>query len=403
MPHPQSTKSDDSFRIVHDLFLDGDINNGHHRSKAGADSSGAVTISAAEMVRLTGVGRERLRTWERRHDFPRPVRCRNNVRRYLADDVRHVIAVCRAVDAGVPLAEAIDQAATVEPAGEHTLESLGATLDHAPSPAIAVSGPEPLLVVWSNGTTRAAPEAPGLGADLLTAVPGFGQAARTAIRRLLIGEGPTTAIITHADWIGTFPAERRSLAWRVPRDVSTEAVVVLLQLPEAAVPHHNGNGLPRTNATDQTAVWGVAARRARQALQQQPGIAGPQLAIAELMRGTGGLDAMLATCHGGTMRTARSVRGTIEPHVFDLAADCDVARALADAEVDWLSEASRRMLGLPARSQAIVVPLIAGRETVGATFLVFADELPLPDITRELLQSLATAIGAVLQRESRAR
>jgi len=256
------------------------------------------------------------------------------------------------------------------------------------------------MVVGSNGAARAAPEAPELGADLLSEVPGFGQAARTAIRRLLIGEGPSTAIITHADWIGTFPAERRSLAWRVPRELSDDAVVVLLQLPEVAAAATNGSvGIPRSTVGDQTAVWGVAARRARQALQQQPGIAGPQLAIAELMRGTGGLDAMLATCPGGPMRTARSVRGTIEPHVFDLAADCDVARALADAEVDWLSDASRRVLGLPARSQAIVVPLIAGRETVGATFLVFADELPLPDITRELLQSLATAIGAVLQRE----
>ena len=360
-----------------------------------------VTISAAEMVRLTGVGRERLRTWERRHDFPQPVRCRNNVRRYPAEDVRHVISVSRAVDQGVPLNEAIEQ--TLSHRSEDTsLGSLGAALDHAPTPAIAVTGPEPLTVVWTNGATTAAPEAPEVGSSLVDDMAAFGPGARAAIQRLLIGEGSDVSVITHTDWIGTFPAERRSVAWRIPPESSMEAVVVLVQLPEGSASRPAAGGAHGSSAVEQTAVWGAAAREARKALQQEPGLASAQRALAELVKGTGGADAFLATFHGGQMRTATSVRGTIPPQALPLSGDCDVARAIADAEVDWVGQATLRQLGVPPRTEAIVVPIIAGREAIGGMFLLFPDELPLADVTRELLQSLATTIGAVLQREHHA-
>lgn len=359
-----------------------------------------VTISAAEMVRLTGVGRERLRTWERRHDFPQPVRCRNNVRRYPAEDVRHVIAVSRAVDQGVPLAEAIEQTLATRHESP-TFQSLGAALDHAPTPAIAVTGPEPMTVVWSNGATQAAPDAPEIGSNLIDELPAFGPGARATIQRLLIGEGNDVSVITHADWIGTFPAERRSVAWRVPPEMSTEAVVVLVQLPEGASPRSVA-GVPGSSAVEQTAVWGAAAREARKALQQESGVGSAQRALSELVKGTGGADAFLATCHNGQMRTATSVRGTIPPQTFPLSPECDVARAIADAEVDWLGDDMLKQLGAPVRTQAIVVPIICGQETIGGMFLLFHEELPLADVTRELLQSLATGIGAVLQREHNA-
>ncbi len=361
---------------------------------------GVVTISAAEMVRLTGVGRERLRTWERRHDFPQPVRCRNNVRRYPAEDVRHVIAVSRAVDQGVPLHEAIETTLS-QRHDDPSLGSLGAALDHAPTPAIAVAGPEPLTVVWTNGATTAAPDAPAVGTNLVDDMAAFGPGARAAIQRLLIGEGSDVSVITHTDWIGTFPAERRSVAWRVPPEMSMEAVVVLVQLPEGTAARPAA-GAPGASAVEQAAVWGSAAREARKALQQEPGLASAQRALAELVKGTGGVDAFLATFHAGQMRTATSVRGTIQPQTLPLSGECDVARAIADAEVDWVGQSTLRALGVPPRTEAVVVPIIAGREAIGGMFLLFPDELPLADVTRELLQSLATTIGAVLQREHHA-
>ncbi|MBJ7471247.1 MAG: MerR family transcriptional regulator [Solirubrobacteraceae bacterium] len=360
-----------------------------------------MTISAAEMVRLTGVGRERLRTWERRHDFPQPVRCRNNVRRYPAEDVRHVIAVSRAVDQGVPLNEAIEQTLSKR-TSDPGVGSLGAALDHAPTPAIAITGPEPLTVAWTNGATTAAPDAPSVGTVLTGELAAFGPSARAALQRLLIGEGPDVSVVTHTDWIGTFPAEKQSIAWRVPAEASMESVVLLLQLPDGSSARPATAGAHGSSAVEQTAVWGAAAGEARKALQQEAGLASAQRALAELLKGTGGVDAFLATFHGGQMRTATSVRGSIPPQTMPLAADSDVARAIADAEVDWVGQATLRQLGVPPRTEAVVVPIIAGREAIGGMFLLFHDELPLADVTRELLQSLATTIGTVLQREHHA-
>ena len=74
-------------------------------SSGEADDSAAVTISSHELSRLTGVGRERLRTWERRYGYPAPVRSRNGVRRYQVDDVRLVAAISQLASDGVPLDE----------------------------------------------------------------------------------------------------------------------------------------------------------------------------------------------------------------------------------------------------------------------------------------------------------
>ncbi len=356
----------------------------------------AVTISASEMVRLSGVGRERLRTWERRHGFPTPVRCENNVRRYHAEDVRYVIAVSRAVDRGTPLVVAIEEAlAAAQERPE--LASLGAALDHAPMPAIAVSGPEPLTVIWANGPTLAAPEAPAIGSQLLQAVPTFGAAAKSAVQRLMIGDGAETGVIVHTDWVGTFPVERRSIAWRIPPEASQDAVVVLIQLPDSI----GAAALPAP-AVDQASVWSAATRDARRTLQQESGVGSAQRALAELIRGTGGIDAFLATCHQGRLRTATSVRGTMPARTLELPVDCDILRAIADGEIDWLSESTLRLLGAPSRSEAVLVPVTSGSEAIGAMVLLFPAELALPDLARELLLTLATTIGTVLQREHHA-
>ena len=47
---------------------------------------GGQTVSATEFAELTGVSRERLRTWERRFDFPRPARVAHGPRRYALAD-----------------------------------------------------------------------------------------------------------------------------------------------------------------------------------------------------------------------------------------------------------------------------------------------------------------------------
>src|SRR5688500_19575070 len=87
---------------------------GHQRDRAsvrdmGMDRAGQ-TLSATRFATLTGVSRERLRTWERRHGFPTPRRVGRGPRRYAIEDVARVVAVRHAVAEGLPIPEAIARA-----------------------------------------------------------------------------------------------------------------------------------------------------------------------------------------------------------------------------------------------------------------------------------------------------
>jgi hypothetical protein len=53
---------------------------------------GEQTVTATRFAALTGVSRERLRTWERRYGFPEPHRTDAGPRRYAVEDVQRVVA-----------------------------------------------------------------------------------------------------------------------------------------------------------------------------------------------------------------------------------------------------------------------------------------------------------------------
>lgn len=350
-----------------------------------------VTLSATEVAQRTGVGRERLRTWERRHGFPVPVRLANNVRRYAASDVRRVLAVKRAVERGTPLSDAI---ATVirevaEPAAA-TLD-LGRVVEYAPTPVMAVCGPRPLRVAWLNGAALAVPQMPEAGDELIASGGPVGSAAREAIEQLLLSEAEPTRIIDHPDWGGR-EERRRSLAWRVPAELSDEPLVVLLQL-EPSQPEATPS--PATSL----APWVRAVARARQVVQHDRGIPVAQRALAHLANGSGAVDAFLATCHRGELRTATSVRGLLPARLAHLEEEPEVLAAVRSADCTWLSSDARRAIGVPRGVQALVVPMVAGGEIVGIAALAFAERRRLPEGAAELLLGFGGLLAAGLQRE----
>jgi DNA-binding transcriptional MerR regulator len=57
-------------------------------------------LSIGDLARLTGLGPELLRAWERRYGALRPVRLPSGHRRYSSLDVERVLAISRAVAAG---------------------------------------------------------------------------------------------------------------------------------------------------------------------------------------------------------------------------------------------------------------------------------------------------------------
>lgn len=350
------------------------------------------TISAVEMTRLTGVGRERLRTWERRHGFPAPVRGENGVRRYRAADVRPIVTVARLVERGVPLVTAIERAQT-EDAGAHDLrDAFGPGLEHAGVPVMAVSGPTPLVVAWTNAETAKVPEAPRCGDVLTEAVPHLGAVAASQLQRLMAAPEGGCAIIEHADWLSSFPTPRRSIAWRVSAEASSEPVVVLAQLPDE----------PRRAApavAGDAGVWSAAVGAATAVLAERAGLACIQRALAEFAKHTGAIDGFLAIDHVGTLRAATSVRGTAAARDLPLRFSDPALAAVAAGEVDWLPMEACRAVGAVPRSAVLAVPLMGGGMLVGAVFLTFPEELALGDVARQQLGALGLILTLALQRE----
>lgn len=355
------------------------------------DPSGTPTVSAVEMARITGVGRERLRTWERRHGFPTPLRVPNGARRYHASDVRRVIAVARAVEMGLPVADAVDSIlsdpTTTPIAASPTMAS---ALEHCDAPAMALAGPPPLRVVWANGPTISAPEAPQVGAELLDAVPQFGGTAMAEIQQLMVQPGCASAVVEHRDWTSTFPMVRRSLAWRLPPSAAAEPTVVLLQLPDALPAHHDG---------EHVGPWLRAIGAARSMLRDERGIACVQRSLGSLVRGTGAIDAFLATRQEGRIRTATSVTGAFPARAFTVPPGSELDAALLSDEPAWLVDSASTMLGTPSRSSTLVVPLTAGGDRIGAAFLLYPAELALSEATCELLDGYGMSVALTLQRE----
>ena len=103
---------------------------------------GDLTVSATECARLTGISRERLRTWERRHGFPVPRRVASGPRRYELADIAALISVRRAVDGGIPVPEAIARVSDGA-RGIPEASALAEGLDAAPLPTLLIAGPQP--------------------------------------------------------------------------------------------------------------------------------------------------------------------------------------------------------------------------------------------------------------------
>src|SRR4051795_12325412 len=121
---------------------------------------GGQTVSATRFAQLTGVSRERLRTWERRYGFPATQRVGDGPRRYALDEVGPVVAVRQAAGAGVPLVDAIARV-RAGPAADPPPASTFATLVEAlPVPVVVLSGPEPMRIGDVNAAARCLPDGP---------------------------------------------------------------------------------------------------------------------------------------------------------------------------------------------------------------------------------------------------
>jgi len=362
-------------------------------------------VSATTFAQLTGVSRERLRTWERRHGFPAPSRVGSGPRRYRLRDVPRVVAVRRASEDGVPIAEAITRAAFDEPAGELSAGAFAAMVEHAPLPVAALSGPEPLAIVYVNGALAGQAGVSGAAAELeRTAAKLSASPCSAQLRALFAGEHEE-AVCGHPRWDGG-RGDARSIAFRLPVEPGRPPLVAMVGIEadreralagEVAALHRELHDLRERDARH--VRWMEALARLSAEFQVEASAASRDSALDTLVRQLNATDAALATYLSGQLAVASSRRGSLGPAMITVTAHPAIARTLRDAHAAWLEPAAALALGVPDGLHACGVPIVVAGESLGLVLLLFDEPEEIsPDVER-LLTAVSAAVGFALLRD----
>jgi len=366
---------------------------------------GGQTVSATDFAALTGVSRERLRTWERRHGFPRPVRAHGGARRYAVDDVARVVAVRRAVESGVPIPSAID--ATDLPAGAGISADAQVSLaEHAPVAVVALSGPEPLRVEFVNAAVRHRPGSPSPGDDLLQLAPWFAEKPDyKTLKRLFTGD-VIAAGCDHPDWTAGLRSGARSIAYRLPHEEGQRPLVALIGIDTArerrtrqllAEAEREREALRERSERD--ARFSEALAAIIDIFRLNAGVAAISDATAVLVRRLSAVDVAIAPSMAGALVLGRSARGLLGPEMVTVTRFEDLAEALRDGDIAWLEQDTARAFGTPSGLELLVVPMLAAGESLGAVLIVADEQAELSDTQRRLLRGVSATIGFALLRE----
>jgi DNA-binding transcriptional MerR regulator len=374
---------------------------------AGVDNSGQ-TVSATRFAQLTGVSRERLRTWERRHGFPQPVRVGAGPRRYALADAARVVAVRHAARLGTPLAEAIAAARRSAAPEAPPAAAFRAAVDLAPVPVALISGPEPLRLAWANATLQAIEGAPSPGA-LLPAVA----AGRTGalLREHFAGDLPA-AEIDHPPWggsvvgAGSRAMAARSMVYRLPVGPGERPVVAVVGIEtrgereaRAALTAAEAELGRLRRSVERHDRWLDALGGLAAEFQHEPGPDVIASALDILIRQTRAIDVGLASYGGGRLALPGTRRGALGATALTVAAHPQVGRTLRDIDGAWLDDAAARALGVPEELHAVGVPIAVAGEVLGLLVMVFDEREPLDEAHRRLLAAISAAIGFAVLRD----
>jgi DNA-binding transcriptional MerR regulator len=374
---------------------------------SGVDKAGQ-TVSATRFSEMTGVTRERLRTWERRFGFPEPVRVGSGPRRYAVADAPRVVAVRFAAQAGTPLETAIAAARASRPLEAPSERAFRAAVELAPVPVALVSGPEPLRLAWANAALRAIEGSPAPGEALVTvAAHRTGVAMREHFVRDLPG-----AEVDHPPWGGSVTAPgsaavaARSVMYRLPTGAGERPLLAVVGI-ETRGEHEARAALGRAELelaalrrrTERHDRWldALGALAAEFQHKQGPDVIGSALDV--LIRQTQAVDVGLASHVSGRLALHGTRRGALGATALTVAAHPQVGRALRDVDGAWLDEPTARSLGVPEGLHAVGVPVAVAGEVLGLLVMVFDEIEPLDDDNRRLLSAISAAIGFALLRD----
>jgi hypothetical protein len=375
---------------------------------AQVDSSGQ-TVAATRFSEMTGVSRERLRTWERRHGFPEPQRIGSGPRRYAIADAARVVAIRHAVGAGTPLPDAIAAARGAAPSGAPADAAFRAAVERAPVPIALISGPEPLRLVWANTMLCAIEGAPAPGA-VLPAIAAHRTGGAT-LREHFTRELPSTEI-EHPPWAGSVAGpgsaaiSARSIVYRVAVGPGETPLVAIVGV-ETRGEHEARSALAKAEAeltrlrdrSERHDRWLDALGALAAEFQHEPGPDVVASGLDVLIRQTGAVDVGLAAYESGRLALHGTRRGALGTTALTVAAHPQVGRALRDVDGAWLDAPTARSLGVPEGLHAVGMPVAVAGEVLGMLVMVFDEIEPLDDDNRRLLAAISASIGFALLRD----
>jgi DNA-binding transcriptional MerR regulator len=366
------------------------------------------TVSATRFSELTGVSRERLRTWERRHGFPEPVRVGAGPRRYAIADAARVVAIRHAAAAGLPLPEAIAAARGSASPDTPPEAAFRATVEDAPVTVALISGPEPLRLVWTNAALRAIEGAPAPG-DILPTIA----AHRTGeiIREHFASTRPRVEV-EHPPWGGSVAGPgsaaitARSIVYRLATGPGETPLIAIVGV-ETRGEHEARTALATAEAElgrlrrrdERHDRWLDALGELAAEFQHEPGPDVVASGLDILIRQTGAVDVGLASYVSGRLALHGTRRGVLEATALTVAAYPQIGRALRDVDGAWLNEPTARSLGVPEGLQAVGVPVAVAGEVLGMMVMVFDEVEPLDADNRRLLAAISASVGFALLRD----
>ena len=300
-------------------------------------------LTPSEFAMVTGMTRDRLRTWERRYGWPQPERAGGGARRYRTEDVATVVAVRRLHETGMPLSRAIDEqavahAAPVPPGMWRQI------LDALPLPVVVLSGPVPLRIEHVNVVLRERRDGPSAGQTLEARAPWF--AGEPADRlRAAFAAGEQAIRVDHPDWTGGLARTATSLAVRVPQASRSLPLITLVgtsdgferRLVGERVHHRRERARLQADAAD-IAAWTATARDVARATAQ-PSLRALRAGLQALRQRTDAGDVAAFVSDGTTFRMFTCLRGRFQPQT-GLAGE-------AVAQTAWLEPHVAATVGAP--------------------------------------------------------
>jgi MerR family transcriptional regulator, light-induced transcriptional regulator len=370
-----------------------------------ATTAGAATVSATSFAELTGVSRERLRTWERRYGFPQPLRVARGPRRYVLDDAGAVVAVRRAADEGVPLPRAIAAARKLSSARRPSTSTMAAVAEHLPAPLMLLSGPAAARVEYVNPALAALRGAPRVGDEVAGAAAWFAGSDVERAVKTVFATGERSVECGHPAWSDS-GEQVRSLVYRMPSEPRETPMVALVQL-ERTREREAKRALAEAEAAREDLDeqlgrhqrWLGAIAELAELFQRESGPALLRATAETLVRSLPPLDAGVAVYMGGELALGSSSRGLLGPQMVTVAAYPDLAAILRDRTPAWLEPASAAAFGARRGLHVLAVPVAVVAETLGALLLVTDQTGVIDDEIGQLLSVLSASIGFALLRD----